>query len=580
MVIPCPAGLNDQMYLSYSRTVYQGDPYMTRDGNTRTTSDYENRYGQLDVTSQFAMKTAIQQYDSSGVFVPQTPNPRAFQVLASLDFHTTLGTGKFGGDVYPGTVLDVGFTENSLSASIRRPEEITSNPWGTLTRAFTEGQKKNTSRATAVLDITNNTEFGGGNSVGDFYPITFTVPSGTVTLYGCVTGALQTNLAAALVAHGLIGTVFTLDTNTDPVGMTTSALTLAEAVNANDILRAYIRATAFNGRVIFESLVTGSGGNSLKLEIGFIHFTDAPWGASISLGVPVTDLLRLSSAVSNAEPFASLSAHPMPVWTKVNFSGGVDLPFNGGGGNSSIALTGLTERLPLGSLIQDSDFLGENPLNDSASALKIMPAVIRPIQTTLPLTSNGNEFSRFTGAAGEIIGMADGSISTTAFSAYTSANPTGSRRFRLYRGGGSAFMLSGKNPGGPVDWVAETMPAAQQPVLKGGVLVGKALLVKNFYEEALPGGGPFAVSHGDELQMVILTHAVLGNENTTADGITLSGILSPAGYGEGYAAADRYLLNGRPMLRSFSRKVPNPATVTLAPYPEDRRQGSETDNVT
>ena len=38
---------------------------MTRDGDTRTTSDYEYRYGQVAVSDAFEIGTPIQQFDST-----------------------------------------------------------------------------------------------------------------------------------------------------------------------------------------------------------------------------------------------------------------------------------------------------------------------------------------------------------------------------------------------------------------------------------------------------------------------------------------------------------------------------------
>jgi hypothetical protein len=113
--------------------------------------------------------------------------------------------------------------------------------------------------------------------------------------------------------------------------------------------------------------------------------------------------------------------------------------------------------------------------------------------------------------------------------------------------------------------VSDSFPASGRPVLKGAVLAGKALLVRNFYEEAFNTGDPSRIrSQGDEIQLVVLTQAVYGDGNTQAEGVTLSGQISPTGYGEGYSAADRYLLEGRPMDRGRTRTTPDPA---LQPAP-------------
>lgn len=243
---------------------------------------------------------------------------------------------------------------------------------------------------------------------------------------------------------------------------------------------------------------------------------------------------------------------------------------NAGPGSSQLRLTGMTERLPLGALLQDSDFLCENPNGDIASAMQTSPSNLRPLQNLLPLTQNGEEYSRFMGAPGELVGLSDGAIAVDGFLAWSKDTPTGSKKFRLYRGGGSAYMLSGDNPGGPVDWVSYSFPAVEQPVLKGGILSCKALLVRNFYEEAF--SSPYCTTQGDELQLLIITYGMLGSYFNTQEGITLEGLISPAGYGEGYAAADRYRCQGRPLIKGYTRQLPDPTAVTLAVYDEDTRK--------
>jgi len=256
--------------------------------------------------------------------------------------------------------------------------------------------------------------------------------------------------------------------------------------------------------------------------------------------------------------------------------GGDNLPMNAGDGTSQINITGMTERLPMGALLQDSDFLCENPLNDTASAVKTSPTGPRPIQTVMPLTSEGGEYTRFFGEPGELLALADGSISVTSFGAWRQTSeggggPTGSRRFRLYRGGGSAFTLSGDYPGAPIDWVSDTFPSAFEPVLKGGILGCRAMLVRNYREDVTPSGSTYKVTDGDEIQMVVITNGILGDGQSRTEGVNLGGSISPSGYGEGWAAADRFRIDGKPMFKGYSRAVPNPADVELVVYPDEQR---------
>jgi len=251
--------------------------------------------------------------------------------------------------------------------------------------------------------------------------------------------------------------------------------------------------------------------------------------------------------------------------------GGIDIPANAGSGTTQLELTGMTERFPMGALLQDSDFLCEDPLRDTVSAMKSSPSGPRPLQTSVPLTNGGDEYTRFWGESGEVVSLSDGSISVLSYGAWTEATPTGTKMFRLYRGGGPLFLLSGETPGGPLDWVSDTFPPALQPVLKGGILACRAMLVRNFHEEVNSGNGPYKVSDGDEIQMVIATYGLIGHGAETTDGYSMNGIIGPAGYGEGYAAADRFRLSGKPMFRGFGEGALDPTAVQIAVYPDEQR---------
>lgn len=776
MCIPSPAGVNDILYTAYNRTVYQGDPYMTRDGSTRQEADYENRYGRLAPSQAWLLRTAVQQFDSAGNFVPEMENERAFEVLASMDFYTTLGTGKIGGELFPGTSLDVGHVSTTPLTSTRMPLTEDAIDWRVDVRAFTEGQKENTSRARATLEILQNEGLLTANSYGDTFFVRFSLLDGSVVnLYGAAQGfadnvlipgvgipapvdaedifiidqtkddrhilyqffnvnfdtmgnypnefvRVQTltldpsthpevadipanvpvsvvvnptarinnpdwgevffdgrylggnqvevraifqaphipfvtgvdsgsddsnvrtlaawdppNLPADNVASQTftwVGAdpantrqVFVVDTsaagnanlmfsayatavdeltlwvknvstaaidmpptefrvalledvdrNAVKFGVLTdlvldvsweqgskdiTANNLVSAINANSKLSRTL--TAFNDgtpKLTLESVPVGTEGNGIRVEVGL-----QDWTADVGSGITpfVEEVLKLEVPSNNV----LLVGNNV---TGTNLFGGVDLPVNAGNGTSQMALTGMTERLPLGVLVQDNDFLCENPLGDTASAMNSSPAPLRPIQTLMPLTGGGEEYSRFLGAPGELVAMADVQIAPVSWAAWTEDSPDGAtKKYRIYRGGGAAYVLSGENPGGPIDWVSESFPQSSQPVLKGGILACRAMLVRNFYEEALPADGPAKVSEGDEIQMVILTYAQVGDGNSVRDGVTLNGIISPSGYGEGYAAADRYRCMGRPMFRGYSREVANPADVILAVYPENQR---------
>ena len=737
MVIPCPAGHNDQFYVAYNRSVYQGDPYMSRSGDSRTTSDYEFRYGQISMGNQYLMRTPIQQFDSAGDFIPQMPNPKTFELLASMDFYTTLGTGKIGGQLYPGTILDVGHTE--FSADERMPVSSSQPAWRVNPRTFTEGQNGSSNRASLDIVLLNNDDLVSGanharinirlldgsevrltavvgtpanedefqvdtDSISSVTPRTITAPvvsllpgvtytqapiawaganiNDTVVVNNSQPGVLirawvsapdqisigYTNLwtpsafdyigSDAAVHDLVLGTdliiggnasntrdfaqasflnitsdtvivvvepshtasspvIYAAVASTDniqvvaynvsggPVTITTGAH-LKVAILNRQLVAAHtfpltgfnvyakliqnhgsLEATAFEG--VYDpagatpnnSLVTTINNHSrLKQTLfatslggGRVGLRALPTGATGN-GILVTllhdDQSLLTTAFKLDTPFDNMGSR-VPSVTSSPLLGGIDIPINAGDGTTQLELTGMIERFPLGALLQDSDFLCEDPLRDKVSPMKSSPSGPRPVQSILPLTNGGDEYTRFWGESGEVVSLSDGSVSVLNFGAWTDATPTGTKMFRLYRGGGPLFNLSGDTPGGPIDWVSDTFPPSLQPVLKGGILACRAMLVKNYSEEVNQGGGPYSVSYGDEIQMIIATYGILGNGTNLTDGYSLQGIIGPAGYGEGYAAADRFRLAGKPMVRGFGQDVPDSTTVQVAVYPDEIR---------
>ena len=245
---------------------------------------------------------------------------------------------------------------------------------------------------------------------------------------------------------------------------------------------------------------------------------------------------------------------------------GTDIPMNASRtnrANTPMKLTGSIERLPLGILMQDSDFIGEDPIR-TGEALSIQSGGSTPAkELNIPLDPSGKEYGRVQNAG--FIGMADGSI--LRYTPYQQGiSDTGTKRFRLFRGGGSIYALDPQTPGGPVDFSAGGFSGSEQPVLKGNVLVGRAYLVRNYEEEAFTGN--VIRTHGGEIQMVITTHAVLGNGPVCAHGYALDGYISPTGYGEGYAASDRYRLEGKPLYQPGSEVGPD-CDIFIAPYPSE-----------
>jgi hypothetical protein len=129
---------------------------------------------------------------------------------------------------------------------------------------------------------------------------------------------------------------------------------------------------------------------------------------------------------------------------------------------------------------------------------------------------------------------------------YNGITPATQTKYTIARGGGSVFSAGGNVEGGPLSFLATSFNEFLQPVLKGSALVGRAMLVSNSYEEDDTSS---PTSYGSELQLVVVTHAVDGGSPS----ITLGGDISPSGYGEGLAAADRFRVKGKPLVKVYSQ---------------------------
>ena len=516
MMIPAALPTGIQGYSAYLRTVYQGDPFMTRDATTIQTADYEHRYGQVPVASAWAVKTPLQQYDTSNTQIPEIPNPRSLEILATADFWTTLGTGKVGGQVYAGTPTDAGYL---ASHGTRIPASSTANPFQPSPRAFTAGQPEDGNYGALGVEIVDN-----GSLVGTSVSIFRSDGNGTLSFNTSFLGGTDWAVGANAVE---------------------SASNLAAAINDLSTLKGNrarnqngVRAFTQGNVVLLQSVTPGS-----EAENTVVFITDAS----------VYRLIAPSSYTTT--------------YTFLPLAGGDDVAANGAripSAPTPASATGMTDRLPLGILVSDSDFIGEDPLRKGVAyeirsgggtqATEVYSTFAAPDQA--PST-------RLSGSAGTM-GMADGAVlQYTAYNAVSA--PDGTRRFRIYRGGGSAYGLSPDLAGGPVDFSAGGFSAGADPVVKGAVLAGRAYLVRNGYEDAF--GGTSVRSYGDEVQMVVVTTAVYGEGLDCEQGYALEGDISPTDYGKGYAAADRFRLEGKPLVKSVAG-LPDPV-IPLIPYPPE-----------
>jgi hypothetical protein len=138
--------------------------------------------------------------------------------------------------------------------------------------------------------------------------------------------------------------------------------------------------------------------------------------------------------------------------------------------------------------------------------------------------------------------------------------------YRTHRGG-TVMVGSGTQPGGAVtlsgDRVYKDFPYLNSPddqnlQMHGAVLFGVAFLVRN--KKELVTDDQIEASNGDELQMLVLTGLTLGKElDLTGDFVKefvdLFLQMHPLGIGEGYCAADRFRVEGRPLQKRTRNKA-------------------------
>jgi len=528
-ILPLPLPYNNQVYTVSTRTVYQGDPYMTRDGATKTVSDYMTRYGQIQQANAFGLTDSIQQYDSTASYsqVPEIPNPRAFEVLASMDFHTTLGTGKISGPVSAGTYTDVGHINNSNAAVGRIPATAADPIWQSESRTFTQPSSNREPLASLELRFLLDTASSSGEVI--------TLRRGDVFKNYVSNTAPWTGASAALSAQSFSNLI-----NNDP-----------EARYVYGV-RAFWNGT---DSVTLRSTFPGEAG-----KLTSVQASPVPGASQAATGFTLVSENFLSGeSVLSSVGFgrANLSHLILP---------GEDAPMNGvfGRGTTPIRLGGLTERLPLGILLQDSDFLGEDALRDGASALVAMNSGGSASVNALSPILGSQEYGRIQGSGS--IGMADGGIQL--YSPWSISNPTGTKLFRIFRGGGSAYVLDPAPAGGPVDFSAGSLPAGSEPVLKGAALAGRAYLVRNYPETAFASSE--RRSWGGEIQMVVVTEGHVGSGPECGKSYAMDGQISPTGYGKGFAASDRYRLEGKPLASSHGPASPTAdISGSLAPYPSE-----------
>ena len=514
MIFPSALPHGSEVVVSYKRTVYQGDPYHTRDGSTPQYADNPVRLGQLDPALSYSATQTRTIREEDGTLAVELSNPRRLEVLSSMDFYTTLGSGAIGGSVKPSTFSDVGFLSFQGNRNVARLASLNGEYAESKLSVFTEVYSRPSEGESATLILSE-----------DSYPL----------IAGTANNAGGNAVLRITIEDTKLFETATYDIRNFGGTFDNSVNDLVKTMNDKkyrvDILRSLDKAYLFI---------------STK-ELG--HFPER-FKVSVSWFDTATN-----TSYPDIERFVKLHSgryygvHPyreVDMRSSVFMSGGVSIPVNAGTGNIPLSMVGSISRLPIGLLVNDFDFLCEDPLNNQASFFKSKTAQTDySSREELPLSPTGLPYTKVSGSSGEILEMTDGALYD--YVPYNSiVNPGGTRRYRMSRGGGSLFGVSGTIAGGPVAWFVDRLQKSEMPVLKGGMLACRALLVRNTEETAYEGQDLSTKSNGGEIQLVLLTSAIYRDLN---EDLVLDGSISPTGYGENFCASDRYRIKGRPLVK-------------------------------
>lgn len=508
-VIPFAPPIGSHITVAYKRTPYQGDPLGTLGQSDQTVPQGRKSLNKLRLGTK-----------TQPVNLANT-NKRNLEVLASVDFYTTLGTGKIGGVVYPTTITDVGHT----------PFPINRDPTELLAEGLTHIPLK-TSTFTGESDLR-----GGWTSL---------------FLFEGAEDVVKTVVDIKIYKNGSLVDTTTLSNNAPRVLETQVATTMKwlQDLGYNCFqTRGELRQKAVDNSNYFGILIQAPNPtDTFELEV---DWKDLRNGQDIQIFEGLRES-PLSFEMWFTIPFmfnyeSVLNSRTM---SRVHFSKVSTPRINAGDGNTPISLTGMTSRLPIGSLVRDSDFVCEDILSNKSSYLFSSAGSFSTISNPVPVSPNGIPYTATLGVSGDTIQMNDGKL-------FNGSTPASDPKYTIARGGGAVFNAGGNVPGGPLSFLATSFNESLQPVLKGSALVGRALLVSNNYEVDSFSNPK---SYGSELQLVVVTHAIDGGTSS----ITLGGDISPSGYGEGFAAADRFRIKGKPLVKVYSQN--SNLSVVPAPY--------------
>jgi hypothetical protein len=284
-VIPAPPAATDVLLVNYSRTPYQGDPF----GSQTLFVDQGYYPGPLTTINAYNMSTTQLSENSL-----TRANQKPLEVLASIGFVTTLGTGRMSGSISsdptsaycPGGEDLAEYPPATISSA--RPRVYI----GVLTADFTEAVATEYLGCTERLPLGSlfrDKDFRGGkvSGYGDIFTTPMTYTNGTPGVYGT---SLQSNKKLECFEAPL-------DCATPASGQAGEILV---AVDGSPNVNQYLAFRTFRGGSVFNAS-GGHPGGEMSCAIGFlsppVNYTNVLSGkAMLVRNVPTSQGLSEVSA--------------------------------------------------------------------------------------------------------------------------------------------------------------------------------------------------------------------------------------------------------------------------------------------
>jgi hypothetical protein len=228
-VLPGPATQSDQLVINYSRTPYQGDAW----GSQTNYIDISQNVGPLQTGNAYQLTSTKLQQNSL-----TRPNQKVFEVLSSVGFATTLGTGRISGDAAtnPLNPRDVGFQDPTAypptSPVAPRPVTLMGNFFSDYSDVGTE-----------YLGCTERLPLGALFRDADFRGGTFAPSVCSSSLVYTDTVGVDTPAANLAVATSLEQSEILLDTSSTASGAPSDLLVQVDGEQNNYSLLVNFRTT-------------------------------------------------------------------------------------------------------------------------------------------------------------------------------------------------------------------------------------------------------------------------------------------------------------------------------------------------